>query len=122
MDRKVIAITGGAQGQGRLHAIKFAENGYDVALADMQEPTSERFQETVRELNELGAQVLAMKADVTSAEEMEAFFTAIWDKFGRLDAVSYTHLDVYKRQGWSLPRGPAGPWVVKAGNLGAPDR
>lgn len=51
----------------------------------MQEPTSERFQETVRELNELGAQVLAMKADVTSAEEMEAFFTAIWDKFGRLD-------------------------------------
>ncbi len=85
MDRKVIAITGGAQGQGRLHAIKFAENGYDVALADMQEPTSERFQETVRELNELGAQVLAMKADVTSAEEMEAFFTAIWDKFGRLD-------------------------------------
>ena len=73
MDRKVIAITGGAQGQGRLHAIKFAENGYDVALADMQEPTSERFQETVRELNELGAQVLAMKADVTSAEEMEAF-------------------------------------------------
>ena len=32
MERKVVAITGGAQGQGRLHAVKFAQNGYDVAL------------------------------------------------------------------------------------------
>ena len=38
MERKVVLITGGAMGQGRSHALKFAENGFDVVLADMQEP------------------------------------------------------------------------------------
>ena len=33
MERKVVLITGGAMGQGRAHALKFAENGFDVVLA-----------------------------------------------------------------------------------------
>ena len=39
----------------------------------------------MKELNDLGAEVVAMKCDVTSSEEMEALFKASWDKFGRLD-------------------------------------
>ena len=35
-ERKVVLITGGAMGQGRAHAYKYAENGFDVVLADMQ--------------------------------------------------------------------------------------
>lgn len=38
MERKVVLITGGAMGQGKSHALKFAENGFDVVLADMQDP------------------------------------------------------------------------------------
>ena len=50
MDRKVVLITGGAMGQGKSHALKFAENGFDVVLADMQDPGGEVFQETVAEI------------------------------------------------------------------------
>lgn len=38
MERKVVLITGGAMCQGKSHALKFAENGFDVVLADMQDP------------------------------------------------------------------------------------
>ena len=46
-ERKVVLITGGAMGQGRAHAYKYAENGFDVVLADMQEPTTDAFKETI---------------------------------------------------------------------------
>ena len=85
MERKVVAITGGAQGQGRLHAVKFAQNGYDVALGDMQDPASPQFAGTIAELEGMGAKVYAARCDVTSPEEMEAFFAGLWEKFGRLD-------------------------------------
>ena len=38
MERKVVLITGGAMCHGKSHARKFAENGFDVVLADMQDP------------------------------------------------------------------------------------
>ena len=36
--KKVVLITGGAMGQGRAHAVKYAENGFNVVLADMLDP------------------------------------------------------------------------------------
>ena len=57
--KKTVLITGGAMGQGRAHAVKYAENGFNVVLADMLDPEDERFQETIRELKVLGAEVLA---------------------------------------------------------------
>ena len=80
-EKKTVLITGGAMGQGRAHAVKYAENGFNVVLADMLDPEDERFQETIRELKELGADVLA------STPDMEALFAAAWEKFGRLDVV-----------------------------------
>lgn len=50
MNRKVVLITGGAMGQGKSHALKFAENGFDVVLADMQDPEGEVFKQTVAEI------------------------------------------------------------------------
>ena len=42
-DKKVVLITGGAMGQGRGHAYKYAKNNFDVVLADMLEPENEHF-------------------------------------------------------------------------------
>jgi len=64
--KKTVLITGGAMGQGRAHAVKYAQNGFNVVLADMLDPEDERFQETIKELNELGAEVLAVKANICS--------------------------------------------------------
>ena len=51
--KKTVLITGGAMGQGRAHAVKYAQNGFNVVLADMLDPEDERFQETIKELNEI---------------------------------------------------------------------
>lgn len=42
-EKKVVLITGGAMGQGRAHAYKYAENGFNVVLADMLDPSLEAF-------------------------------------------------------------------------------
>lgn len=86
-EKKVVLITGGAMGQGRAHGVKFAENGFDVVLADMLDPEDERYQETVRILNDLGAKVLAVKANICSTPDMEKLFADAWETFGRLDVV-----------------------------------
>lgn len=86
-NKKVVLITGGAMGQGRAHAYKYAKNGFDVVLADMLEPENETFQETIQECQNLGAEVLAMRCNITSTLDMEALFAKAWEKFGRLDVV-----------------------------------
>ena len=86
-EKKVVLITGGAMGQGRAHAYKYAENGFNVVLADMLDPSHEAFKETIANCEAKGAQVLAKKANITSTEDMEALFAAAWETFGRLDVV-----------------------------------
>lgn len=86
-DRKVVLITGGAAGQGKAHGLKFAENGFDVVLADMLDPEDERFSQTVTELESAGARVLAVRANICSTPDMENLFARAWETFGRLDVV-----------------------------------
>lgn len=86
-ERKVALITGGAMGQGKAHALKFAQNGFDVVLADMQDPESDTFRATVQEIEATGAKALAIKCDITKDEDMSALFTQAWDTFGRIDVV-----------------------------------
>lgn len=86
-DKKVVLITGGAMGQGAMHAIEFAKIGYDCVLLDMLDPTDERFAATVAEVEALGATVLPIKTNICSTPDMEAAFAAAWEKFGRLDVV-----------------------------------
>ena len=87
MDRKVVLITGGAMGQGKAHALKYAENGFDVVLADMQDPEGEVFQSTIAEIEAVGAKVLAVKCNICVDEDMQNLFAKTWETFGRLDVV-----------------------------------
>ena len=64
-EKKVVLITGGATGQGRAHAYKYAENGFNVVLADMLDPSHEAFKETIASCEAKGAKVLAKKANIT---------------------------------------------------------
>lgn len=86
-EKKVVLITGGAMGQGRAHAYKYAENGFNVVLGDMLDPSHEAFKETIASCEAKGAKVLAKKANITSTEDMEALFASVWETFGRLDVV-----------------------------------
>ncbi len=86
-DKKTVLITGGAMGQGRTHAVEFAKKGYDCILLDMLDPTDERFAETIELVKNEGVEVLALKTNICSTEEMEAAFATAWETFGRLDVV-----------------------------------
>lgn len=87
MDRKTVLITGGAMGQGRQHALKYAEEGYDIIVGDMLDPESPKFKEMIEMVEEKGASVYAQKCNIASSEDMEALFKGAWDKFGRIDVV-----------------------------------
>ncbi len=87
MERKVVLITGGAMGQGKSHALKYVENGFDVVLADMQDPEGETFRETVKEIEKTGAKALAVKCNICSDEDMSNLFEKAWQVFGRIDVV-----------------------------------
>ena len=106
--KKTVLITGGAMGQGRAHAVKYAQNGFNVVLADMLDPEDERFQETIKELNELGAEVLDVKfgrLDVVIANAGVINFGNTWEltdeqveKVINIDLIGTWRTDKYATQ------------------------
>ncbi|MDR1686229.1 MAG: SDR family oxidoreductase [Desulfovibrio sp.] len=87
MSRKTVLITGGAQGLGSAFASLYAENGFDVILADVLPVDSPQFTQSVRTAERHGVSVQARRCDVTSPAEVDALFTEAWERFQRLDVV-----------------------------------
>jgi NAD(P)-dependent dehydrogenase (short-subunit alcohol dehydrogenase family) len=79
---KVAFVTGAASGIGRTTAVAFARAGADVAVADI---TEEGVQETARMVEEAGAQAVAVRCDVTQAEDVQAALDETVQAFGGLD-------------------------------------
>ena len=83
LNGKVAVITGGSEGLGRACALKFAQEGARVAICARRKEILERTAEAIR--NATGADVLAVPADVTKAEQVEGFISQVVDRFGRID-------------------------------------
>lgn len=81
---QVAVITGGANGIGRATALRFAEEGADIVVADLQ---PHRGAETVAAVEETGRQAMFVELDAASKEANEAMADATIDRFGRLDIV-----------------------------------
>ena len=80
---QVVAITGAGQGIGRGLALAFARAGARaVVIADIDESTAGAVASEVRAL---GAEALAVRANVTSGEDCEAMVQGATRAFGRLD-------------------------------------
>jgi NAD(P)-dependent dehydrogenase (short-subunit alcohol dehydrogenase family) len=79
---KVAFVTGAANGIGRSTAIAFAREGANVVVADISEQGN---RETVRMIEELGGQALAVTCNVTRAEDVRLAMEKTIDTFGRLD-------------------------------------
>ncbi len=83
-EAKIVLITGASQGIGAAVARTFVENGDKVVLAARRE---DRLNEVVKSFGKEGEGCLAVPCDVSSPESVEALFSTIKDKLGRLDVV-----------------------------------
>ncbi|GEM29640.1 2,5-dichloro-2,5-cyclohexadiene-1,4-diol dehydrogenase [Nocardia neocaledoniensis NBRC 108232] len=81
LDGRVAVITGAASGMGLATAQTFVEHGAKVVLADIQ---GERGAAAAARL---GDSALFVRADVTSAEQVESLVRVAVDTFGRLDVM-----------------------------------
>ena len=82
LEGKVAIITGGARGIGREIAMLFAKEGANIAICDVN---LEEAQKTAKEIEELGRQSLAFKADVTDLNQIQDMVDKILDKFNKVD-------------------------------------
>jgi glucose 1-dehydrogenase len=79
---KVALITGAASGNGRGIALRFAEEGADVVIADVETPGAD---ETARLVRERGREALSQRCDVARVEDIERLVAAGVTRFGRID-------------------------------------
>ncbi|MBA3905110.1 MAG: mycofactocin-coupled SDR family oxidoreductase [Pseudonocardiales bacterium] len=93
-DGKVVLITGGARGQGRSHALKFAGEGAAVAFCDIAAqidtvpyPMSRQadIDETVKLVEELDRRCVGAVADVRDLGQVQAFVDQAKTELGRVD-------------------------------------
>ncbi len=78
---QVALITGGARGIGREIALRFAAEGADIALFDVQ---PDLLEQTRAELAGLGRRAEGLSVDVTKLDQVEAAVNKTLDKLGAI--------------------------------------
>ena len=83
LEGKVALITGAARGIGKAIALKFAEEGADVAFTDLV--INEAAEQTIAELEAFGHKVRAYASNAASFDETHDVVEEIHKEFGRID-------------------------------------
>ena len=84
LENKVAVITGAASGIGKEIAIEYAREGAKVVVADLNLDAAEQ---TVAELQENGAEALAVSMNVTSEKDVNDAIHQVINNFGRVDVL-----------------------------------
>jgi NAD(P)-dependent dehydrogenase (short-subunit alcohol dehydrogenase family) len=100
IETKVALVTGAARrrGIGRATALRLAREGADVACLDIARPyesfpghgvaTADELEEVVAEIEALGRRAVAVRADVSSWDEVHAAVDQAYGALGRIDLVA----------------------------------
>ena len=83
-NKKTALVTGASSGIGRSTAVRFAEEGYNVAICARNES---ELHKTLEMINETGAEGLIITADLSVEEDIAMVLERTIEKFGRLDAL-----------------------------------
>jgi NAD(P)-dependent dehydrogenase (short-subunit alcohol dehydrogenase family) len=78
---RVVIVTGGASGIGRATATRLVREGACVALVDIDGEAASAVAE------QLGSTVLPLAGDVSSEEDVQSYFAAAAEHFGRVDSL-----------------------------------
>jgi len=80
-DGKTAVITGGASGIGRAIAERCVKEGINIVLADIEEKA---LNNAKAELETKGASIIAVKTDVSKAEDIETLADKTIETFGEV--------------------------------------
>lgn len=80
-ERRVALVTGGARGIGRAAALRIAEEGRDIVVADLLDLGND----VVKEVEALGQKAIFIPTDVTDEAAVKATVDQAVAHFGRLD-------------------------------------
>ena len=82
LEEKVAIITGAGRGIGKAVAIRFAKEGANIVIAEMDlEPANE----VVEAIKVSGRQAIAIKTDVGNSEEVDKMVQSAISAFGKID-------------------------------------
>lgn len=81
---KTAIVTGAARGLGKGIALKLAQEGANVVVADVLMDSA---CETAKEIESLGGKAIGLQVDISNLEQVEALFQSAADRFGKVDIV-----------------------------------
>ena len=84
LEGKVAIITGAGQGIGRAYALRFAEEGAKIAVADLNEGNA---QNVAKEIEAAGGEALAVHVDVSDEASTQSMAKAVVERWGRIDVL-----------------------------------
>ena len=84
MEKKIVMITGATSGIGEACAKKFAQGGYNVIITGRRK---EKLDALKKELEGMGAEVLAMQFDVREREAARKAVEFLKDKWAKIDVL-----------------------------------
>ncbi len=85
LEDKVVVITGGNGGIGKVTSELFAKEGAKLVIADMD--TGEGFYDLTNRINEAGGTAIAVPCNVTKQEDVEAVFSKAVETYGKIDVL-----------------------------------
>ena len=85
LDGKVAIVTGSSRGIGKATALAIASEGAKVVVNYAR--SSSAADEVVAEIEKNGGEAIALQADVSQADQVDALIKATMDKFGQIDVL-----------------------------------
>ena len=85
LDGKIAVVTGAARGIGRAISLRYAREGADVVVADLNEVGA---RDTAVEVEGLGRRALALGVDVTLHDQIAGMVRRAVERFGRIDVLA----------------------------------
>jgi NAD(P)-dependent dehydrogenase (short-subunit alcohol dehydrogenase family) len=101
LEGKVAIVTGGARAIGRAYAIRFAQEGAKVVIADILDGGG-----SVDAVKKAGGQALYIQTDVTSEESTKEMARETHERFGRIDILvnnAAVFAELSKRPFYEIP-------------------